>query len=189
MTPNPDLKEAFGNPDWTAVDLYREVMLELAADADYTLELGSGLTSLDLARAGVTGLAIEHLPEWIDYVQGAAAALKVGWGSFNVGFSPLTDYGDFEWYTHIPDQLIDFVVCDGPPRQTTKGQRIGALPRLFEALSNGCFVLFDDYYGHIDVDAPVPAKEITSWQDDFGVETVEIYTPTEGNPFALLKLP
>ena len=192
MAINPDLKEAFGNESWTAVDFYREVMLDIAAEAEYTLELGSGLTSMDLARAGVCGLALEHSERWMGYLEGVSVAIKFDWGNFNVALAPLKDFGDYEWFdipTKSPislDRLIDFIVCDGPPRLYTKGNRIGALPRLYEKLVPGCLILFDDYYIN---DGGDTAAEIDAWKKDFGVETVEIYSPTEGTPFALLRVP
>lgn len=184
-----DLKEAFGNPDWTAVDEFRQLMLEVATKSDYTLELGSGLTSLDLADAGVKGSALEHLAGWVGFVRGVASATKVDLDAdFIVQYSPFKDYGKFEWYSVGPSGPIDFVVCDGPPRGSTKGGRYGFLPVMADVLTPGCLILFDDYIvrGTGDI-SPI----VVRWQEEYDVTTEEVWTPKdeESNPFALLRAP
>ena len=191
---NEDLKEAFGNPEWTAGDLYREVMLDIAAQSARTLECGSGLTTLDLAHAGNKGAALEHLPHWIGYVMGVATAMKIDLSTdFTVEYAPLKDYGPFEWYNYAtpPGIKYDFVVCDGPPQSTTTGSRVGLIDVMEDNLSAGCLILYDDY-GSAPVDTEAPFLSVPDWWAEHnGVEVVEVYTPAfmDGKPFALLKLP
>ena len=188
---NEDLKEAFGNTSWTAVDLYRDVMMEIAEQSENTLELGTGLTSLDLARAGVHGVGLEHLQYWLGYVYGVGQATGVDlFGNFKIEYSPLRDYGLFGWYDYTADQTFDFVVCDGPPRFTTKGERYGLLPVMHEKLAHPCQVLFDDYSTELGGDGePIPGHTIEQWQQEFDIEVVNIFIPPEGSPFALLRVP
>ncbi len=192
---NEDLKKAFGNEGWIAGDLYREVMLDIASQSARTLELGSGLTTLDLARAGNKGVTLEHLPEWIGYVEGVGSAMEVALDNFRVKYSPLKDYGPFEWYNYVPIEdginvKYDFVVCDGPPRDTTTGARVGLIDVMKDNLSKGCLILYDDYDARIDPGEP----EVTVtqyWEENHGVTVEEIFTPglMDGKPFALLKMP
>ena len=192
---NPDLKRAFGNPEWTAGDLYREVMLDIAAQSARVLELGSGLTTLDLARAGVNGQALEHLPQHLGYVIGVATAMEIDLSAFPVQYAPIKDFGPFEWYNYKPltepPWRFDFVVCDGPPESTTTGNRVGLIDVMGEYLANGCLILYDDY-GSAPLDTEAPFLSVPDWWVEHnGVEIVEVYTPglMDGKPFALLKLP
>ena len=193
--PNSDLKRAFGNPMWTAGDLYREVMLDIAAQSARTLELGSGLTTLDLARAGVKGTALEHEPHWLGYVSGVATAMEVdlsATASFRVDYAPLKDFGPFEWYDYGAPVGIkyDFVVCDGPPQAVTVGARVGLVDVMKQDLGTGCLILYDDYLFNPEPElATITVPEY--WAEHHGVEVVEVYTPGpgDGKPFALLKLP
>ena len=194
---NEDLKRAFGNPGWTAGDLYREVMLDIASRSARTLELGSGLTTLDLARAGTKGIALEHLPHWVGYVMGVGAAMEIDLSTgFPVQYAPLKDYGPFEWYSYDGldsegrPEKYDFVVCDGPPQSTT-GSRVGLIEAMGENLAAGCLILYDDY-GSAPLDTEAPFLSVPDWWVEHnGVEVVEVYTPAlmDGKPFALLKLP
>ena len=180
---NEDLKQAFGNHLWTAGDLYRAVMLDTAEHCEYVLECGSGLTSFDLARAGVQGVALEHMPEWTNRVLGVAVDMDVQWHPFKVLTVLLTDFGDYEWYDYSTDLMFDLVVCDGPPR-TTKGSRYGLLPQMFNNLNPGCLILFDDYM------ADVATSEIVfPWHAQYGVRLLDVWVEPNGNRFALLQVP
>ncbi len=184
-----DIKEAFGNSVWTADDRYRNMMLHYAHAADKVLECGSGLTSLDLARAGVSGVALEHLLDWSRYVEGMAAALNIAWGDFHVLPSALHDYGNYEWYSFKSSEMFDFVVCDGPPRSTTKGARYGLLPRMLNNLAPGAFILFDDFDEEVpeEMDA-LGTTVISAWQALFGITVEKIYGD-KPHRFALLQVP
>lgn len=186
---NEDLKEAFGNEGWPAGDLYRQVMLQFAKPANHVLELGSGLTSLDLARADVPGIALEHLPEWIGYVSGVAADMKVDFKDFQVLHAPLKDYGHYEWYDFESNIPFDFVVCDGPPRWPTKGGRYGFLPQMIDTLESPCYILYDDYFEGLYEGNRRVSISVRTWQEKWDVEIVRVYEPEDdGNPFALLKV-
>lgn len=185
MTLNPDFKAAFGNSYWTAGDLYREVMLDYASRAQNTLECGSGLTTLDMARAGVKGVALEHLPEWTGYCHGVAMATGVDLDdTFQIITTPLVDFGKFEWYGEGPKGPFDFVVCDGPPR-TVKGGRYGLLPLMHERLTKGAYILWDDYYEEETSGMWV----VDQWEKLYHTTVTDIFTPEDGNPFAVLQVP
>ncbi len=198
MTVNEDLKRAFGNSGWTAGDLYREVMLDIASQSARTLELGAGLTTLDLARAGNKGAALEHLPHWVGYVMGVGNAMDLDLSAdgFEVLYAPLIDYGDFEWYNYAGLDgesrpiKYDFVVCDGPPRGTTKGQRSGLTWAMKDSLANGCMILYDDFDNPDWMDEDLPTVPEV-WEELFGVTVQEVFHPQtgDGRPFALLKMP
>lgn len=180
---NEDLKQAFGNHLWTAGDLYRAVMLDTAEHCENVLECGSGLTSLDLARAGVSGVALEHMPEWIVRVEEVAAKHDINWDTFKVLDTGLVDFGDYHWYHYQDDLMFDLVVCDGPPR-TTKGSRYGLLPQMSGNLNPGCLILFDDYM------ADVATSEIVfPWHAQYGVRLLDVWVEPNGNRFALLQVP
>ena len=183
-----DTKEAFGNSVWTADDRYRNMMLHYARAADKVLECGSGLTTLDLARTGVSGVALEHKLEWAGYVEGVAAGMKVEWFDFKVLHAPLRDFGLYEWYNFESNRIYDFVVCDGPPR-TGKGARYGLLPRMLNNLAPGAFILFDDF----DEDVPeemdaLGTTVVAAWQALFGITVEKIYGD-KPHRFALLQVP
>ena len=201
FTVDQDIKMAFGNSSWTADDRYRNMMLHYAYAADNVLECGSGLTTLDLARAGVSGVALEHLPEWAGYVEGVAAGMKVEWFGFHTAagmkvewfdfkviYTPLRDFGLYEWYNFETTRTYDFVVCDGPPR-TGKGARYGLLPRMIDNLAPGAFILFDDF----DEDVPeemdaLGTTVVSAWQALFGITVEKIYGD-KPHRFALLQVP
>ena len=184
-----DIKEAFGNSAWAADDRYRNMMLHYARTADNVLECGSGLTSLDLARAGVSGIALENLLDWFGYVEGVAAGMKVEWFDFKVLYAPLIDFGLYEWYNFETTRMYDFVVCDGPRRSTTKGARYGLLPRMIDNLAPGARILFDDFDESVpeEMDA-LGTTVISAWQNLFGITVEKVYGD-KPRRFALLQMP
>ena len=113
------------------------------------LECGSGLTTLLLGWcAGQRGLPVwtlEHDAKWYKHTATALQKYRVP----NVGLclAPLRDYGEFCWYAPPLERLpkaFSLIVCDGPPKRTTPGDRYGLLPVMREYLRSGTIILLDD---------------------------------------------
>jgi hypothetical protein len=143
------LLQGWDNEAWCASAPFLDAMLEwLPRTSGAILECGSGVSTLVLAsacaRSGRTVHSLEHDPAWASaVVQRLPRRLK---SHAMVGLTPITSYGDFDWYAPAPEQLpemIGFVVCDGPPGGT-RGGRYGFAPILGKRLAPGCIVLLDD---------------------------------------------
>ena len=77
--------------------------------------------------------------------------------------APLHDYGEFDRYDILPDQLppaIALVSCDGPPG-STRGGRVGLFPVLGNRLG-AATVLLDD------ADRPGEQAALAAWKEDWG---------------------
>ncbi len=144
------MKTAWCNPGFTASADYLQSMCELAMECNGSiLECGSGISTvlcgLLARRKKVEVFSFEHRIESYDFLR----PMLVEFGLTNVRLfhSPLTDYGNFEWY-ESPDAVprdLDLVVCDGPPWYT-KGGRFGLLPVMLPFLTEKCKILLDDAY-------------------------------------------
>ena len=173
-------ENTYGNKYWRASDYYREVMLEYATKANRVLECGSGLTSIELARADVHGVALEHTPEWAGYAKGFAQAMGVKFLNFQILNVHLKDYGMYEWYDYQPKGLFDFIACDGPPRHI-KGNRYGLLPTMQGSLAPGALILYDDYTNQ-------EQSATDNWKKLHNVSLEKVYTQEDSSQFALLKV-
>ena len=138
----------WGNEGWSADEDYlARLVSEAEATTGRIVECGSGLSTLLLAtvaaRTGVEVHALEHNEEWRQRV--VAALAENGLPHVTVHAAPLTNYGEFDWYS-IPEELpngVSLVVCDGPPAATLGG-RYGMLPVLRSRFATDCTILLDD---------------------------------------------
>jgi len=107
------------------------------------LECGSGLTTIFAASLGEANgfsvYALEDHEPWRRRVQNVLSAAAV-----HLLPTPLTSFGDFEWYDISGVELPDFqvVICDGP-RGQTRGGRYGLAPVMGSKIS-GATILLDD---------------------------------------------
>src|SRR5438132_12465263 len=125
-----ELRSAWDNEGFTAdLDYLAEVARLAAATPGPVLECGSGLTTLLLgALAGRRGVEVWSLEHDADWRRRVSVALREHIaGQVYLWLSPLTDYGEFDWYAAplplMPD-AFRLVVCDGPP-DDTRGGRVG----------------------------------------------------------------
>ena len=136
-------------------DLLLELVLAVDRDAPaHVLELGSGLSSLVIARRleqhGRGQLvSLDHDPGYAEATRAELAAYGVG-DRVRVLDAPLTDVelgGEvWPWYAlgaEVPER-IDLLVVDGPPGLLRPQARYPALPVLRDRLSPGASVLLDD---------------------------------------------
>jgi hypothetical protein len=141
------LVDGWDNKRWSAgVEYLDAVAAAAVAERGPILECGSGLTTLVLAtiarRTRSPVWTLEHDARCFQLVQSRLHQFGL---SANVRFTPLHDYGDFDWYGIDASELPTFslVVCDGPPK-ASRGGRVGLLPVLGERLAPGCVILLDD---------------------------------------------
>ena len=172
------LRARWGNVDYVAGPLLEKTLRKVidATEQPQALELGSGYTTLLLSEWGVPHIALEHIEDWaqkvLDFDESA-----------NVYHTPLKDYGEYEWYD-ISEILwltkINVVLVDGPPRATTKGDRVGFPYVMHQGLAPGCLIIVDD--------ANSQAEIIAEWGREFGI--VPIWYAAEGNEtIAVLEYP
>jgi hypothetical protein len=148
----------WGNQSYSGHPEYlQEVITRAATIADPVLECGSGLTTLLLGlfagRRGVTIWTLEHDPEWHGRIAGLLRRFNIK--GVELVLAPLRSYGEFAWYDPPIDRMpqrFGLVVCDGPPKRTTKGDRYGLLPVMRDHLDVGSVILFDD----VKVEGPDP---------------------------------
>jgi len=174
------LRFGWGNEGWSADTAYLEAVCYWASRIQGPiLECGSGLTTILLgivAPGRVTTL--EHMPEWKQYVQQAAAKHST---TVNIVTAQLVDYEGFHWYT-LPEWLPgnhDLVICDGPPSMTVGG-RYGLIPIAKDLLSQNAVILLDD------VERPDEQIVIERWKREFGIQCEEIRT--QNGTYAELRL-
>ncbi len=135
---------------------------------DSVLELGSGVSSIVLARrlqqAGRGRLvALEHLPEHAERTRAELAAQGLA-DVATVLDAPLEDVvigtDSWSWYrlgAGVPP-AIDALFVDGPPASTGTLARYPALPRLADRLTPGATVFVDDG------DRPDEREMVRRWQ-------------------------
>ena len=133
-----------GNPEYL-----EEVIRRAATTSDPVLECGSGLTTILLGlfagRRGVQVWTLEHDQEW--YKRIAAALRRFRIDGIELILSPLRSYGEFSWYDAPIGRMprrFGIVVCDGPPKTTTPGDRYGLVPVMRDRLGHGTVILLDD---------------------------------------------
>ncbi len=149
------LRMGWGNEGWSADTSYLEAVCYWASRIrGPILECGSGLTTLLLGIiAPNRATTLEHLPEWKEHVQQAAAKHSI---PVNLFTAPLADYGGFHWYSLSGLLTGDFelVICDGPPSRVIGG-RYGLLPVASRLLSRnahrirGCGIVRSGHCSHV----------------------------------------
>lgn len=163
-----DLVYGWGNESWSgAYEFLHACIAQALRTRAPILECGSGLSTLLVGRVaqdtGATLWALEHEPAWRTRVDDAL--VRAGVRGATVCDSPLTRYGEFDWYTVPPSLPARFalVLCDGPPA-ATRGGRYGLLPVLGDRLTADAVVLLDDAQREDE-------QEIARrWRDLFGHE-------------------
>lgn len=161
------LRDAWANQGYSANLAYlEEVCRQAATTRGPVLECGSGLTTLVLgalaSRRGVQVVSLEHIEVWQELV---SLSLKRNRMESQVLFSPLVDYGEYDWYGGIdtlPDG-ISLVICDGPPG-ITRGGRYG-LVAVKGKLHGDVVILLDD------ADRPGEAASLRRWESELGLFT------------------
>jgi len=161
----------WGNEGWSADTSYLEAVCYWASRIrGPILECGSGLTTLLLGIiAPNRATTLEHLPEWKEHVQQAAAKHSI---PVNLFTAPLADYGGFHWYSLSGLLTGDFelVICDGPPSRVIGG-RYGLLPVASRLLSRNAVILLDD------VERSDEQAIIERWNREFGIRCERYRTP------------
>jgi hypothetical protein len=123
------------------------------------MELGSGVSTLFLARAGAIHgfrvLSVDHDERWIRQVQSAVAEEEL---TAHVDFvlAPLemtpSPWGSVDWYEPTAllaaagNEQIDLLLVDGPPAYGTfkRQARYPAAPALDKVLADDAVLLLDD---------------------------------------------
>jgi Methyltransferase domain len=153
VAPGSDLLSAliygWGNESWSAREEYLAACLQHALTCKGPiLECGSGLTTLLVGaiaqRSGNTVWSLEHHAGWRARVRAFLKEYAIG--AAEVCHAPLSNYGDFCWYSAPLEALphkFSLVICDGPPADTPGG-RYGLVPVMAERLQPGTVVLLDD---------------------------------------------
>ena len=179
-----DLLIGWSNEGYAAnLEYFEEVAKTSASSEGPILECGSGATTILLGllcgRRGVEVWSLEHSVEWQKRVTDALTRHHIS--GVRVCFSPLVEYGEFDWYyaplAEMPDEF-SFVVCDGPPG-TTKGGRYGLLPLVGNRLPAGSIILLDD------AGRPGEAELIKRWGSETAFEINLVEKQARG--FAIMR--
>lgn len=132
------------------------------------LECGSGLSTLLASivahSKGNKYIALENNKKWADKISNTLA--KYGIKTTIVKYTPIANYGKFDWYdissVSIPDN-VSLVICDGPPGRT-KGGRYGLVPLLKTHFARDCTILLDDVVRHEELSIA------NKWKDELGAK-------------------
>ncbi len=173
----------WNNRTWSALEDYLVACVDHALNCDGPiLECGSGLSTLLLGeiakQRGIDHWALEHAQPWADRLQHYLKRYDI---KTQICTAPLTDYGDYEWYTPPLAQMPDdfsLIVCDGPP-WTTKGGRYGLSQVMKEHIGPGCVILLDD------VARPDEKAVAERWAKEFGID---YQTIGDTRPYARFEL-
>lgn len=173
----------WGNSGWPAdAEFVRASCALIRRSTSDVLECGSGLSTaifgLALRGTGKRLVSLEHTEEWFGRVDDLLARLDLDRTTVEVVSAPLTDYGEFDWYSVPPsveDHRFGVVICDGPPR-TTRGGRYGLLPVVGDSLEYPTTILLDD--SHREGEKLV----LRQWADRFGA----VWEDHETNGFAMV---
>jgi predicted O-methyltransferase YrrM len=181
-----DLFFASGNESYGADPEYLdEVVRRSATTSKPVLECGSGLTTILLGLfAGARGIpvfSLEHDPEWYEFTATLMRRHQIG--QVQLLLSPLRSYGEFSWYDPPFDRIpkvFGTVVCDGPPKKTTPGDRYGLLPVMRDRLGSGSVIVLDD----VELQNPDPV--LFRWAS----ETAASYQvfPSRASSYAVITL-
>ncbi len=115
----------------------------------FTVELGSGTSTLVLAKSGARKIiSLDHSPEFGSQTREMLAAHKVR--GVEIRIHELETYrGKYQWYAKSTLKglaKIDLLVIDGPPSSTNPDARYPALEHLVPLLSPKATVILDDVY-------------------------------------------
>jgi hypothetical protein len=177
---------ASGNQSYGADPEYLdEVVRRSATTSKPILECGSGLTTILLGLfAGARGVSVwslEHDPEW--YESTAAMIRRYKIENVHLLRSSLRSYGDYSWYDAPLDQMpkhFGMVVCDGPPKKSTTGDRYGLIPVMRNRLGTGSFILLDD----VELENPDPV--LSRWLDEVSA-SYQLF-PSRASSYAVIML-
>lgn len=114
-----------------------------------TVELGSGISTLVLAKSGAKKIvSLDHSVEFGTQTQ--QMLLSHGVRGVEIRIHELETYpGKYQWYAHSTLKglaKIDLLVIDGPPSATNPDARFPALEHLVPLLSPKATVILDDVY-------------------------------------------
>jgi hypothetical protein len=181
-----DLFFASGNQSYGADPEYLdELVRRSATTSNPILECGSGLTTILLGlfagARGVSVCSLEHDPEW--YESTAAMMRRYKIENIQLLLSPLRSYGDFSWYDPPLDRMpkhFGMVVCDGPPKKSTTGDRYGLLPVMRDRLGTGSVILLDD----VELENPDPV--LSRWLEELSA-SYRVF-PSRASAYAVVTL-
>jgi predicted O-methyltransferase YrrM len=114
-----------------------------------TVELGSGISTLVLAKSGANKIvSLDHSVEF--GTQTREMLLSHGVRGVDIRISELETYSrGYKWYAKATLKglaKIDLLVIDGPPSSTNPDARYPALEHLVPLLSPKATVILDDVY-------------------------------------------
>jgi hypothetical protein len=162
-------QEGWGDDGYRAIGGYfEEVVTAAVSSKGPILELGSGLTTLLLGllapKNGISVWSLEHHPQFFARTQAKLARYKIH--GINLILAPLSDYGDFSWYSspELQNMPMDFrlVIADGPPG-TGHGGRVGLLPVMRNRFAPEIIILLDD------VDRVGELEVLRCWSEQYHV--------------------
>jgi predicted O-methyltransferase YrrM len=180
------LFSAWSNQSYGADPEYLEEVIRIAATtSESILECGSGLTTILLGlfatRRGIPVWTLEHNADW--YKQTLATLSRYGIDGVELLLTPLRSYDGFSWYDPPLDRMpkrFGTVVCDGPPKKTTPGDRYGLLPVMRNRLGSGTVILLDD----VEMHNPDPV--LSRWVQEVST-SYDLY-PSRASSYAVVTL-
>jgi hypothetical protein len=177
---------AWGNQSYSADPEYlEEVVRRAATTREPILECGSGLTTILLGlfagRRGIPVWSLEHDTEWYQHTSATMRRFQIN--GVELLLTPLRSYGEFSWYDIPLDQMpkrFGMVVCDGPPKKTTPGDRYGLLPIMRDRLGPGSVILLDDAEIHN------PDRVLSRWLQEVSASYESF--PSRASSYAVVVL-
>lgn len=106
-----DIYRHWGN-DWAASPELLMTCFEVAKQHNEIFECGSGISTIVMALTGNKVTAYESDYLWYKKVKTLSEVLGL---DINLVYSPIKDYGDFQWYSDLPPKF-DLALVDGPVR-------------------------------------------------------------------------
>jgi hypothetical protein len=179
------LIEGWSNDGYVAnIDYLEEVAGRTIEARGSILECGSGVTTVLMgilcAKLKTEVWSLENSAEWQNRIM--TVLQSHGISAPQVCYSPLVEYGEFDWYdpplTRLPDKF-SLVICDGPPG-ATKGGRYGLLPIMRKRIHAGTTILLDD------AGRPRETELIKRWESEATFDTKIIQR--DDHVFAVMQL-
>jgi len=179
-----ELISGWNNEGFVAnIDYLEEVANRANSVTGPILECGTGVTTILLgllgAKRSLTIWSLEHSHEWQQKITAWLKSNKIE--NVHVCFSPMKEYGEYDWYQPPLDQMpqhFALVICDGPPGNT-KGGRYGLLPLFGDRLSAESIILLDD------ANRPDEKALIERWKNEVNLSSEIIESANHG--YAVLR--
>jgi len=155
--PLPNTRQGAASPDLLSI-IFQKIIL---TDPKVIVEFGSGVSTLYMAQLlkerKMQGKihSVDHSEEYFKIIEENVAntGLENEISLYYCPLKKLTINGkEWQWYdiSKLTVASIDLLIVDGPPGWLQEKMRYPAVPLLIDRLTDGAFVIVDDYKRHDD---------------------------------------